>query len=237
MLVIFRPTFFVVLLAAICSYVLTSSAFAEEAQQQHHHQHLHEQMDDLVGSVKDAVKNADSAADKRQVVDLGQSLHLLESKFSGLRAALAEELGVSKEKMSSHSATAQQLMDKSTELVRSVVSQRDELKRLSGDMREIDSAIRSLREGLETFNREMTLLNKIAGEVHDTHGEVSSSHDRLRSRVNLLAFDSLRKARQKNPVALWLVTIAIVEVVIIAVIYFKQSSSRPGMRKAYGKFG
>lgn len=236
----FRPVFFVSLLAATCLLMMTTPAFAEEVhqQQQQQHQPLHERMDDLVGSVKEAVKNADAAADKHQVVDLGQSLHLLEAKFSGLRAALAEELGASKEKLSSHSASAQQLMERSTELVRSVVAQRDDLKKLSSDMREIDSAIRAIREGLDTFDREMDLLNKVASEVHDTHEEISMSHDRLRSRVSRFASDGLRKASAQNPIARWLLIISVLEIIFVGIFLFlKRSASRPGMRKAYGKFG
>lgn len=210
----------------------------QHQQQQQQHQQLHERMDDLVGSVKDAVKDVDAAADKNQVVDLGQSLHLLETKFSTLRAALAEEFGVSKEKLHAHTTSANTLLDKSTELVRTVVDQREDLKKLSGDMKEIDSAIRALQEGLRTFDREVSQLNRLISDVHDTHREITSTHDQIRSRMNIFAVDSLRRSRNQIPAARWLLIISIVEIAVVAgYIFYKRSPSRPGARKAYGKFG
>lgn len=197
---------------------------------------VHDRMYELMDSVKDAVRDADAAVDKRQVVDLGQSLSLLETKFSGLRAALSHELGASKDKIKSQSTVARELMDTSADLVRGIVAQRQELSRLAGDIREMESAIRALREGLHTFDREMTDLNSILSDVHQIHHELSASHDEIRSRVKSVVKDG-SAAYKPSPTHRYLVIAVVVELGAFVLFIFLKRSSRSAAHKAYGKFG
>lgn len=212
--------------------VLICSAQCETSEQRE----VHDRMHDLVDSVKDAVRDADAAVDKKQVVDLGQSLHLLEAKFSGLRAALAHELGASKDKAVSHAAVSRDLMEKSTELVRGVVSQREELTRLSGDLRELDSAIRAIREGLHTFEREMADLNNMMSDVHRTHHELSASNEEIKSRIDSVVKESTRLIKPSTSQR-WLVVAIIVELCAFTAFIYLKRFGRFTSHKAYGKFG
>lgn len=219
--------------AALLSIMVVMVVAAGETTQQ---KDVHDRMHELMDSVKDAVRDADAAVDKRQVVDLGQSLHLLETKFSGLRSALSHELGASKEQIKSQSTVSKQLMDKSSDLVRGIVAQREELSRLSSDIREMESTIRALREGLHTFDREMADLNSILSEVHQTHHELSTSHDEIKSRVKTV-IDVASTANKPSPTHRFLVIAVVVELCAFVIfIYFKRSS-RSAAHKAYGKFG
>lgn len=134
--------------------------------------------------------DAEAASKKREVLDLGQSLHLLETKFSGLRAALQAEMGAKSSKFVSHANVAKDLMDRSGELAKSIVSQREELRKLSGDITEVDSAIRALREGLTSFERDAAELSKLMGQLHVSHSELRSAHEEARSSVREMMADT-----------------------------------------------
>lgn len=212
-----------------CLSAVASVSLSEPADDMRH------RMNDLVDSVKGAVHDAESAGKKREVVDLGQSLHLLESKFSGLRQALQQELGVKSSTLASSSAVATELVDRSNTLIRNIVSQREDLRKLAGDVKEVDSAIRALREGLSKFERDASELNKLMGELHVSHNELRSAHEEAHSSVKELMADShevVRKSTHGLFYAILLLEIAS----LVAFVYFK----RPGgqlSHKAYGKFG
>lgn len=193
-------------------------------------------MNDLVDSVKGAVKDADAATDRRQVVDLGQSLHLLETKFSGLRNALAEELGASKHKLSSQSTAASDIMDRSTDLVKGVISQREELRQLASDLRETDSAIRALKDSLHNFDEEMKDLNDIMGDVHHKHVSISNSNDRLKYRLGAVTHE-YRAGKRLPLLHKALIALIFVEAIAIVVFIYLKLAGRPSARKPYGKFG
>ena len=145
-------------------------------------QQLHERMNDLVEGVQGAVRDADAATGSggnRQVVDVGQSLTLLESKFANLRLALAHELGSSKMKINSHTESSKQLMERSTELVRTIINQRQELMRMSTDIRELDSSIRALRDGLHMFDSEMATMADMIEHLHQSHSDLTTSLYRI----------------------------------------------------------
>lgn len=199
-------------------------------------QDVRNRMNEFVDSVKDAVKEAESANNKREVVDLGQSLHLLESKFASLRSALSQELGAKSSKLVSHSGASKELMDQSTDLVRGVVSQREELRRLSSDVKEVDSAVRALRAGLDNFEKDVAELGKVMSDLHVSHNELTATHDETKERMREVIADRNDKHMRGGGHG-FLVFALLVEIVIfVAFLYFK----RPGgalAHKAYGKFG
>lgn len=228
-----RPMLFLLLLTLLAT---AREARADNKLHQQQQQEVHARMNEMVDSVKEAVREADAAGDKKEVVDLGQSLSLLESKFSGLRAALAQELGVSAEKMAGQTTTARELMEKSTELVKSVVSQREELRRLSTDLRETDSAIRALREGLDKFEREMSNLNRIMGDVHQSQNEISASHDEIKGRVSAVIQGHGKASRVSS--WHWMMYVLLVgEMVAFGAFCYLKRPGRATVHKVYGKFG
>lgn len=196
---------------------------------------MRHRMNDLVDSVNTAVHDAEAAGKKREVVDLGQSLNLLESKFAGLRQALRQEMGAKSSKLESHTVVAQELMDKSNELIRNIVKQRDDLRKLVGDVKEVDSAVRALREGLTNFEKDAAELSRVMGDLHVSHNDLQSAHEEAHSSVKELMADS-HEVVSKSTHGLFYVVLLIEIASLVAFVYFK----RPGghvAHKAYGKFG
>lgn len=237
-------TFFVLALL-LCGTSRADNSHAQNEQanshqnSNHRHERLHVQMNDLLGSVRDAVKGAEGASDQqRQVVNLESTLRLIETKFSGLRAALAEELSSSQEKMDSHSSVTSKLANTTTAIVRSIVTQRDTLKQLSKDMIEIGLAVRKLREGLQLFDGEMYVLQTIVKEVNDAHKKIASSHHQIRRRINVVASDSLQGMNRQRIFTRFLFLISILEIALLVLyVFYKRSSLYPGTHRAYGKYG
>lgn len=202
---------------------------------------MHLRMDELVDSVKHAVEDAEAAGRKREVVDLGQTLHLLESKFAGLRTALQQELGGKAAKFASHGNVAKELMDRSTDLVHGIVGQRDELRRLARDLKEVDSAIRAIREGMVNFEREVSDLSKVIADLHVSHNELTDAHEETKSSVQELMADSTnlgpggKKGASSTHALLYLLVMAEIAILVLY-LYMKRPGSSMA-HKAYGKFG
>lgn len=200
------------------------------------HDDVHHRMDDLVDSVKNAVHDADSVGHKREVVDLGQTLHLLETKFAGLRTALEAELGTKADKFSSHHAVAKDLMDRSSELVQGIVTQREELRKLQADIKEIDSAVRAIKEGMVTFERDSAELSKIMSEVHESHNDITEQHSDTKHAMNNL-FESTKQSKGgMGPSMFWYILLMAEVAIFVLFLYLKRPASSMA-HKAYGKFG
>lgn len=198
---------------------------------------MHHRMDELVDSVREAVHEAEAAGARKEVVDLGQSLSLLETKFAGLRAALSAELGAKSKKFSSNADVAKELMDRSSELVRVIVDQRNELKQLSGDIKQVDSAIRAFKEGLMNFERDAAELSKIVSSLHVSQNELRSSHEEARTTVTELVEDQKNIAKAGSGRHILFYALLMIEIALfVGFLYLK----RPGSamtHKAYGKYG
>lgn len=206
-------------------------------------------MNELVDTVHGAVHDADAASapatgEHRQVVDVGQSLTLLETKFNNLRMALASELGVSKAKLGDHAQTSKQLLDHSTELVRSVISQREELSRLTTDIRDLESTIRALRDNLHSFDSDMASLSDVVDHLHQSHADLTESHHDVKHQLGQVRKNtkaSVSSSKRSAPAARsqrWLVIILIIETLGAAAFLFSKRNSSRASFKAYGsKFG
>lgn len=198
---------------------------------------MHHSMDDLVDSVKQAVHNVEIAGEKKEVVDLGQSLHLLESKFAGLRAALSAELGSKATKFSSNAQVAKELMDRSSDLVRGIVAQRDELRKLSGDVKEIDSAIRAFREGLLNFEKDSGELAKVISDLHGSHRELRAAHEEAKTSVKeMIADPNYNKNLKGGGHNVFYILLLIEIILFVGFLYLKRPGSTVA-HKAYGKYG
>lgn len=210
---------------------------AQQQQQQQHQQQqqVRDEMNQFVNTVKHAVDDAESAANKKDVVDLGQSLAMLEKKFSSLRAALAQELGAKAPNLASNNQVAKELMEKSTNLVQGVVTQREELRRLSSDVKQVDSAIRALKEGLSKFEGEVSDLHRVVADLHVSHNEMSAVHDEAKDKLKEVVADAHAMAQSKTHGVLYFL-VAMEVAAFVVFLYFKRPASSLA-HKAYGKFG
>lgn len=211
---------------------LLALVFAESRE----HMDMHHRMDDLVDSVKEAVHEVDAAGQKREVVDLGQSLHLLEKKFTSLRSALAHELGAKATSMTSNSAVARNLVDRSTELVKGVVVQRDELQHLISDVKEVDSAIRSLKDGLSNFEKDVTELDRVIGDLHLSHNELTATHEEAKDRLHEVMRDAGQTSTNASSHSMFYLALLVEIAAFVGFLYLKRRGGTLA-HKAYGKFG
>ena len=225
---ILKISLILVLFSFLC-FCTYASKSADEAEVRH-------RMDEFVDTMRDTVHEAESANRKREVIDLGQSLHLLENKFAGLRAALAQELGAKSEKFQSHGNIAKELMDKNADLVQHVVSQREELRSLESDIKVVDTAIRSLKDALTNFEKDIADLRTIARDLHSSTGELAASHDDAKMRLKDVVHDAKSKKNTQGG-HLWMYIAILVEMAaLVAYLYMKKPGGAVA-HKAYGKFG
>ncbi|CAN8064793.1 unnamed protein product [Agarophyton chilense] len=196
---------------------------------------VRDRMNEFADTMRHAVDDAEAANKKKDVVDLGQSLNLLETKFASLRSALAHELGARSPQFESNNQVAKQIMDKSSGLVQGVVSQREELRRLSSDIKEVDSAIRALREGLTTFEKDVGELHRVIADLHVSHNEMSSVHDETKEKLKEVVADAHHIARTGTHWVLYLIIILELGV-FVGYLYYKKPVGTLA-HKAYGKFG
>ncbi|PXF44660.1 hypothetical protein BWQ96_05602 [Gracilariopsis chorda] len=214
---------------------LCSAELSAQQQQQQQQQQVRDEMNEFVNTVKHAVNEAESASNKKDVVDLGQSLAMLEKKFSSLRSALAQELGAKAPNLASNNAVAKELMDKSTNLVQGVVTQREELRRLSSDVKQVDSAIRALKEGVKKFETEVSDLHRVVADLHVSHNEMSAVHDEAKEKLKEVVADAHHMAQTSTHSLLYILVAAEVAGFVLY-LYVKRPASSFA-HKAYGKFG
>lgn len=175
------------LLAFSC---LVCAVLAQAQQQKQQEQEkVRGEMNEFVDSVKNAVKEAELASDNKEVLDLGQSLRLLEEKFSGLRAAISQEMGSKSDNFISHADVSKTLIVRTTSLIEDTVKQREELKKLVTDVKDVDAAIAKLKEGLREFDTDISQLNMLLSDLHISHNELYNMHGEVRSAVVELAED------------------------------------------------
>lgn len=232
----FASTFLTTILLLSIFLITVPASAAEEHIHTHHtqqqqQQDVHQQMNELVDTVKQAVTEADKASlDKKQVVDIGQSLTLLETKFSNLRSALAAELGVSKGKIAGTSQVSKQLMDRSSELVRSVVSQREEIAKLSTDIRQLDDVLRTLKDGLLTFEHDVKDLGTSIHDLHSGTRDLGYSHDEIKGRIHSIVDDGKHviNKNDNNKSHRFVVIVIVIELFLFAFIVYKRISFLTG---------
>lgn len=195
---------------------------------------MHRQMDDLVSSVKSAVEDLDS---KREVVDLGQSLHLLETKFSSLRAALSAEVNSRSKQFTSNANVAKELMDRAADLVRGTIAQRDEIKKLSSDVKQVDSAIRAFKEGVVNFERDAKELERIVQDLHLSHNDLQLSHEEAKSSVRDLITEHGKRSKSSSSTHWWFWVLLMIEVMLFVGFLYIRRPASTFAHKAYGKYG
>lgn len=195
---------------------------------------LQARMKDLVDSVEDAVGEAKEASKNREVVDLGQSLHLLETKFAGLRSALSAQVDEKSKNIKSHSTISQEITKGSASLVNQLAKQRNELTQLVSDLDHVDISVHDLLGNLDDFDVDMVKLNKVVKDLHINHEEIEYDHKDTHSIIREITEKSANNSSNSH---VFLSVIMLVEMaLLVAFLYYKRNASAM-KHKAYGKFG
>lgn len=196
------------------------------------------EMDNLVDGVKDAMRTAQRVHDHKEVVDLGQSLHLLEHKFAGLKQAIAHELGTKLPTTMNHNDESKRLIESSSRLLDDVAAYRAEMQRLMGSVREIDDSIRAIRDGMASFDQEVDEMNRLLAEVHVKTNDLHENHQATGHQMGeagRLVQGVLKPASGSYK---WYYLILIMEIAAVAYFFHTKGVSLPRANgKQFGKFG
>jgi hypothetical protein len=202
-----RRTLARLLLVAVCVAAMAPmQALAEEQHQQahadphgghyEHYDHavtaapsqVREQLDDFLESVGHVSSDAKATHDKKDVVDLSQSLRLVEDKFTGLRRALLSELGVAAEKDPAGAAAlhghTQDLVTAGNELIQRMGRARHDVQALVQESREVDEIMAQVRASLTKMENELSLLHNGLHQVQLDSSVVRDVHLSLRNSID-----------------------------------------------------
>lgn len=148
---------------------------------------LRAQLSKLVESVEHAAGDAKAAHEKRDVVDLGASLRLMEDKFGALRNALLSDMGLAVSKAGSGSNAmkehAQDLAEKGTSILSRLGSSRSEIHSMLNEIRTLDTTMAELRQGLKRMEEELHDLKTVLTQAHMDNGLLHGAHNDLRNAV------------------------------------------------------
>lgn len=154
--------------------------------------------DDVVSaseSFRASVDAADAAVGaahaKRDVVDLGASLRLVEERFSALRSSLLSEMGADTASAGATAAGkaadlqrhARELTTKGGEMIRKLAASRAQVHAVLAEVRTMDGATTRLREGVAKLEGEIAELGAVIGQAHTDNNVLFSAHHELRASV------------------------------------------------------
>ncbi len=197
------------------------------------------EMESLVDGVKDAMRNAGRARDHKEVIDLGQSLHILEHKFAGLKQAIAHELGTKLPAALSHSEESKRMLESTSRLLDDVAAYRQDMQKLMVSVREIDDSLRAVKEGMATFDQEVDTMNRLladlhvrTNELHENHQTSSHQLEETTKHVEKHHLDGAKRSYR------WYYLILVIEVAAVAYyLYSKRDALPKASAKHFSKFG
>jgi len=166
-----RGTFIVVFVSTLLTVVRCSDYSVGGSSEVQH------EMESLVDGVRGAVRDVENNRAHRDVVDLGQSLHLLEHKFAGLKSAIAHEMGSRVTPNLSHSEEAKKMVETASKLLDEMAAYRNDMEKLIVHMRDIQDSISAAKAGMADFERDVSLLSSTISKLHhDTNGLHDQHH-------------------------------------------------------------
>lgn len=199
------------------------------------------EMDSLVEGVKKAVGEAGRARDHKEVLDLGQSLHVLEHKFAGLKAAIAHEMGTKLPEGQSHGELAKSMIDSSTKLIEDVSRYRVDMQRLMVSMRSIDDSLAAIKDGMQSFDKEVDDMNRLLADLHvrtnELHENHHSSNVALEMSAQHLSEDATRHSGASRGSHKFYYFLLAAEIIAVAYYIYTKRNALPSSAKHYGKFG
>lgn len=226
--------FFTLLVLCAAAKVFAQDSQFEQYKQVPGGSEVRHEMGEFVDSVKQAMQEVQGARSKKEVLDLGQSLHMLEHKFAGLKAAIAHEMGTRLPHAASHTETSKELVSTSARLLEDVAGYRGDMQRLLVNMREIDDAIRTIRDGMNIFDQEVQEMNRLLADLHVRTINVHETHTGVRSAIRDATEEHSLTSRTSSGSARWVYIVIVIEIAAVAAFYYRKSASTT---KHYGKFG
>lgn len=178
---------------------------------------INEEMDSLVDGVRKAVQDAERSKSGKEVLDLGQSLHILEHKFAGLKAAIAHQMGTKLNSPAAHSEEAKQMVDTATKLLDEMAMYRTDMEHLLDSLRDIESGIGEAKSGMSDFDREVDDMNRLLKKLHVATDQLQDNHDHIHGAIednNLMMESHVAKGGHH----FWFMLVLLVEAA--AVCYF-----------------
>lgn len=196
------------------------------------------EMDSLVDGVKQAVRDAEKVRGHHEVLDLGQSLHLLEHKFAGLKAAIAHEMGTKLSNSESHSEAAKGMIESTSKLLEDVAGYRQDMQKLLVSVRDIDDSIRAIKSGMGTFDKEVQDMNRLLADLHISTNELYENHQSSNVALDESAqhLDETRGKNKGGKSHKWYFLVLLIEVAGVAFFVYTKRNNMPSA-KHYGKFG
>lgn len=150
-------------------------------------------MEQLKASIGEAEAGLRAAHEKKDVVDLGASLRLVEGRFAGLRTALLSEMGstdsgggggVANSASVALKGHADELTNKGGELINKLGNSRAQVHAVLGELRTMDSATAELKKAIVSLEVEIADLGKTLGQAHVDNSVLFSAHSDLRDAVH-----------------------------------------------------
>lgn len=174
------------------------------------------EMDDLVEGVRHAVDDAKRAHDHKEVLDLGQSLHMLEHKFAGLKAAISQEMGSRATPVRQHTEESKQMVEAASKLLDEMAGYRSDMEKLLGHMREIEDNINAAKAGMADFDKTVDDLSRLVQSAHIAHDELQEQHQESHAHVDEVAHAWALASGQKSGHHKWYMLILVLEVAGVA---------------------
>lgn len=140
------------------------------------------ELDDFVAGVKKAWDEEHAAKDHKDVVDLGQSLHLLESKFAKLKDTIFRQYieGKSgKDGGASGVVIDTSEIEKTTSmLVHKIIAQQGDVGQIQTDVQMLEHTVKTLTDNLKRLEQDIGKATKILGKLDSSQEELRETADR-----------------------------------------------------------
>lgn len=143
-------------------------------------------------SIATAEAGLKAAHEKKDVVDLGASLRLVEGKFEGLREALLSEMGAESGAAAGRGDAgtaaavekhAREMTEAGGKLIDKLGSSRTQVHAVLGELRTMDQATAELKKAITKMEEEIADLTGTLGQAHVDNSVLFSAHSDLRDAV------------------------------------------------------
>lgn len=201
-----RPPAFQTLLSIIAVSLALSHVTADSAAD-----HVQAEINRLNEAIKHAETDSQNSHSKKDVVDLGASLRIVEDRFAGLRSALLAEVGGANNNQAAGATSgmrehAQDLSARATEMVQKLSKSRSEVHSVLAEVRTMDTATAELKAAITKLEAEIANLGKTVQQAQVDSHVLASAHADLRETVRDVhskSSTSLQNARTSSFVPKW----------------------------------
>lgn len=197
--------------------------------------HVQAEIDRLKEAVRHAETDAQNSHSKKDVVDLGASLRIVEDRFAGLKSALLSEMGGFGDsgKASEGSAAlkqhAEELSSRGAEMVQKLSKSRSEVHAVLAEVRTMDSATAELKGAITKLETEIADLGKALQQAHVDSHVLASAHSELRETVRDVhsrSSNSVQSSRHSSFIPKWYYVVFIEFVTLLLFASYKVYNMR-----------